>query len=94
MENTLRDITSRGRIDTWTKTVEQELQSLVGTAATLRKNITEAKTTTKREYYNKKFKKVQGEVMSMLATLQRLREMSSRYDSEGVSDANVEQPST
>lgn len=57
----------------WRGAVEQELQSLVTEAAKIRKNITESKTSTKREYYTKKFKKCQAQVLQMVGTLQRLQ---------------------
>lgn len=52
--------------------IEQELQKLVVTASSLRKKITESKTTTKRQYYDKKFSKVSTSVRQLVATLQQL----------------------
>lgn len=57
----------------WRGAVEQELQSLVTEAAKIRKSIGEAKTLTKKTYFNKKFKKCQAQVLQMVGTLQRLQ---------------------
>ena len=90
MEQRSRASLSAERILEWQQTVEQELQELVTTAAQLRQTITSAKTATKKQYFEKKFKKVQHDVMSMLVTLQRLKEMT--IEQQGA--ASVDEQST
>lgn len=51
--------------------VQQHLQSLLVVAGQLRQKINESKTDYKKKYYSKKMSKVNGEVMSMIAALQR-----------------------
>lgn len=94
MDNISRQDVTTDRVEVWKAAVEQELQELVQRASTLRTNITNSKTSTKKSYYNKKFKKVQQDVMSMLTTLQRLRGMSppetpAPASTEGESDVPV-----
>lgn len=60
------------RIETWRQAIDQELQDLLVQASTLRKTMNEAKTSVKREYYNKKFKKVGNQVMQLLAVQSQL----------------------
>jgi hypothetical protein len=57
----------------WRGAVEQELQLCVQEAAGIRKKITDAKTKYKKEFYQKKFTKIQTKVMQMVAALQRLQ---------------------
>lgn len=66
-----------GRIDQWHSVVQAELQSLVKQASAIRKNIDGAKTDYKKQYFKKKFEKCTKEVLSMVATLQRLEERKS-----------------
>lgn len=61
------------RLDLWQSAAEAELQDLVQAAAHIRHNITTAKTQVKKQYFEKKFKKVQTDVMRMLTTLERLK---------------------
>lgn len=56
----------------WKAAIQQELQELVQKAADMRKRINEAKTQTKRDFYSKKFSRLQPKVMQMVAALQRL----------------------
>ena len=91
---------STQRIEEWESVVHQELQDLVQRGSTLRKNIDSSKTDTKKSYYNKKFKKVQQDVMRMLVTLRRLESMkSAKTDvnpvpaTEGDGDVLVTEPS-
>jgi hypothetical protein len=60
------------RMSEWKAMVEDELQKRMALAADIRKIMTEAKTSTKREYYAKKFKKLQGEIYRLLTALQSL----------------------
>lgn len=96
MEQNLKAHLSEQRIAEWTGTVEQELQDLVQQASHIRQNIVGAKTAAKKQYFEKKFKKVQSNVMSMLVTLQRLREMSPKQEQQENGDNHVtaDQPST
>lgn len=60
------------RLGQWKLAAEAELQDLISQAAALRKEISGAKTATKRKYYEKKFAKVKPQVMQMVAVLQKL----------------------
>ena len=60
------------RMSEWTKTIEDELQQRLVKASELRQIINTSKTSTKREYYTKKFAKVNKEVYRMVAMLQKL----------------------
>ena len=64
---------AEARLDQWQVAAEVELQDLVQQAASIRTNITTAKTQAKKQYFEKKFKKVQADVMRMLITLERLK---------------------
>lgn len=57
----------------WKQAVEQELQILVSQASVLREKINTAKTNYKKQFYGKKFSKVQTQVMQMVAALQRFQ---------------------
>jgi hypothetical protein len=57
----------------WKGAVEQELQACVQEAAGIRQKIATAKTRYKKEFYGKKFAKIQSKVMQMVAALQRLQ---------------------
>jgi len=57
----------------WKHAVEQELQILVSQASVLREKINTAKTNYKKQFYGKKFSKVQTQVMQMVAALQRFQ---------------------
>jgi flagellar basal body rod protein FlgB len=80
------------RVEAWKQAVEQELQDLLQQASSIRQNITNSKTPTKKAYYAKKFKKVQREVMSMVVTKQRLNGMTrpTAPATEDSSDANTD----
>lgn len=56
----------------WRELIEAELQTLIIEAAKLRKCITDAKTTTKKEFYGKRFKKVSNQIRQYVGALQRL----------------------
>lgn len=60
------------RLSQWKTAVQAELQDLISQAAELRKEISQAKTATKRKYYEKKFEKIKPRVMQMVAALQKL----------------------
>jgi predicted transcriptional regulator len=83
MDNVWERAVTEDRIEIWKTTVEQELQELVQVASTLRKNITNSKTATKKAYYNKKFSKVQQDVIKMLTALQRLDKMAPKKEETG-----------
>lgn len=94
MEQTLRTALTQERVQRWTTTLEQDLQLQVKEAANIRQSIATAKTATKRQYFERKFKKVQSNVMSTLATLQRIREMSPKQENKGDGNDDAEQPIT
>jgi hypothetical protein len=71
---------TEARVDQWREAANAELQELVQTAAAIRTNITNSKTSVKKKYFEKKFKKVQADVMRMLITLERL---NAQVDTEG-----------
>lgn len=60
------------RMETWRLTIEQELQALITEAADVRKTINEAKTSVKKKYYTKKFKKISDQVIQLLAIQSQL----------------------
>jgi hypothetical protein len=60
------------RMSEWKAMVETELQQRMTVAADIRKIMTESKTSTKRDYYGKKFKKLQGEIYRLVSALQKL----------------------
>ena len=60
------------RLTQWQQAVSEELQSLVQQASTIQSNINNARTVAKRNYFKKKFSKVQTEVMRMLVAQERL----------------------
>lgn len=60
------------RLTQWKEAVQSELQHLITEAADIRKQISTAKTATKRQYFEKKFAKVKPQVMQMVAALQKL----------------------
>jgi hypothetical protein len=57
----------------WKSAIEQELQDLVTKAALIRDEINGAKTEYKKQYFHKKFTKIQQQVMQMVAALQRIQ---------------------
>lgn len=61
------------RVAQWTNAVEFELQDLIKQAAAIRQEISGAKTATKKAYFQKKFKKLQPQVLQMVAALQQLK---------------------
>lgn len=60
------------RIELWRDTIDDELQDAITTASQLRQKISESKTQVKRDYYNKKFRKVSDTVMQLLAVKNQL----------------------
>lgn len=73
---------AEARLDLWQQAATAELQELVQTAAHIRTNITGAKTQAKKQYFEKKFAKVQADVMRMLVTLERLKAQTSTKENE------------
>ena len=81
------------RIGRWRGAVELELQSLVVRAAETRKKIETAKTSTKKDFYHKKFKKITADVMKMVTTLERLQAQQTAVNTpEPSPDAVAEAP--
>lgn len=81
--------TAGARIGQWRVAVEQELQELITHATQIRQLSNEAKTKTKRTYYNKKFKKVSSDVMQMVAAMQRIDAHRAELESRGDPHAPV-----
>lgn len=69
------------RIQQWKNKTEIELQTLISNANNIRKQINEAKTSTKKAYYNKKFQKIQKDVLQYVSTLQRLEVLEKQDES-------------
>lgn len=65
------------RSDQWKAAVEAELQDLITEASIIRKEISTAKTNTKKKYFEKKFKKVNQEVRQMVAALHRIQQVAA-----------------
>ena len=84
------------RLDLWRATIDAELQQAITTASELRQKIADSKTTTKRDYYNKKFQKISDTVMQLIAVKSQLPPASADTStpSEPVSTTSSEQPST
>jgi hypothetical protein len=57
----------------WRGAVEQELNALIIEASRIRKEIDSAKTQLKKQYFQKKFKKITTQVMQMLTALERVK---------------------
>lgn len=53
--------------------IHAELQDLITQAADIRKQITTAKTTTKKKYFEKKFAKISTDVRQMIAAMDQLK---------------------
>jgi len=68
------------RLSEWQGMVEQEIQTLMMDAARLRKIMNESKTSTKREYYDKKFKKVSNEALKLVNILQVINAKQSTQE--------------
>lgn len=90
------------RLDLWRATIDVELQQAITTASELRQKISESKTSFKRKYYNKKFKKVSDTVMQLIAVKSQLPpaavdtsapgDLVSASASEHLSDSGSEDP--
>ena len=59
----------KAKMSEWKSVIESEVQKMMVTVAELRKKIDGAKTSSKKQYYLKKFKKIQGETISLLNML-------------------------
>lgn len=68
------------RLNLWRGAVEQELQDLVKKAAFYRQQINTAKTKTKSNLYEKKFKKITTEILRMVAAKERLDAQKAQLD--------------
>lgn len=76
--------TLTNRVNNWQAALEQELRELMLRAATVRAEITKAKTAAKREYYEKKFKKITPQVMQMLTALERVKTQQTALQAQPV----------
>lgn len=72
----------------WRTAIEAELQSLIKNAAQIRTKITTAKTKYKKEFYTKKFDKINAQVRQYLGALQRLGPISIP-ESEGSEHGDI-----
>lgn len=54
--------------------MKQRLSLLANEAADIRKEINSAKTNVKKQYYEKKFKKVRSTILNLLVSLERLKQ--------------------
>lgn len=61
----------------YAKMIEEDLQILIKEAATIRNKITDAKTVAKKDFYKKKFAKVNAQVRQYVGALHRLGAISS-----------------
>lgn len=75
------------RLKQWRDAIEADLQQLIIEAAKIRKNITEAKTKYKKDFYTKKFNKVSAQIRQYVAALQRL---GSPITSEGTDNDRID----
>lgn len=57
--------------------VEARLQSLITTATALRKTMAESKTHVKKKYYERKFKRVNAEVLQLASMLEQFSALES-----------------
>lgn len=92
---TIKESAKKQRMETWRLTIEQELQSLITEAADVRKTINEAKTSVKKKYYTKKFKKISDQVIQLLAIQSQLpprEEPSTVVESEATVVEATETP--
>lgn len=67
------------RLAQWKGAVDLELQDLIKQASEIRANIANAKTQFKRQYYKKKFKKIQPRVLQMVAAMQRIEAQQAEH---------------
>lgn len=61
------------RLNEWDSAINAELQDLITTASNYRQAISSAKTGTKRAFYEKKFKKVQTQIIQMLTAKNQIQ---------------------
>lgn len=61
------------RKEAWVEAVEAELQPLIVEASRIRQIISTAKTTTKKRLFQKKFNKIQTQILSYLDFIQKLK---------------------
>ena len=73
------------RLSQFKQSIENDLQPLIMQAAANRKVLDGAKTTTKKAFYTKKFKKTQDLIMRYVSTLQQIEEL---IRIEGTKDAD------
>lgn len=73
----------------WKKAIEAELQPLIIEAARLRGIISSAKTTTKKNLYQKKFNKIHAQVIGYVDFLQKLDTISMSGETANESTIDV-----
>lgn len=74
------DAVVSNRTAQWENMINSELQSLITRAATIREEISSAKTQTKKRYFEKKFAKVSTEVRQMIVALQRVQSTATNQN--------------
>lgn len=72
------------RLEEWEQTIQSETQQLVKQVTIINSQIASSKTATKRQYYEKKFKKAQADMVSMLVAGQRIREIKETALGESI----------
>jgi soluble cytochrome b562 len=81
-EQEVKDNMKAKRLSFMEQEVQGRLQLAVRSAADIRKKIVEAKTPLKVKFYEKKFKKVQSGVMSLLATLEQIKQLQPKQQND------------
>jgi hypothetical protein len=85
------------RMTEWKNALETRLQYLISEAATLRQTMSAAKTQPKKQYFGKKFKKVNAEVMQivdMLSKMEYINNLKTQATEEIDSNENTQVPAS
>lgn len=77
------------RLSEWKGMVEQELQQRMVIAAEIRKTMNEAKTSTKRNYFGKKFRKINDEIYRHVSALQSITAQEAAYTPDPTTTLNL-----
>ena len=71
------------RLAQWKQAISSELQPFLTEAAKIQNIINKSKTASKKQYYQKKFKKIQQSVLQYADLLQKLEKMDGTLPSVG-----------
>jgi len=82
------------RLEEWKESIQKELQRLVMMASLIRKSIDTAKTQVKKDYYGKKFKKVNAEVLRLVSYLQYMQQLEASQNQPTEVAAHEDTPAT